>query len=300
MTVDALASEVHFGDHIRPVWDALPERGTWYDAAPVGEGLPIIVASHSDCRRSALRPTIYMEHGAGQTYGGVNGSYAGAGQKDNVRLFLNPSERVAALNRAAWPDARQAVIGSPLLDRWIGYRPRNVEPVVALAWHWDARHVADEARSALPFYLRVLPRLRQFKLLGHGHPRAMPILQKHYERLGIEWTDNFSDVLARADLLVFDNTSAGFLFAATGRPVVVLDAPWYQKEWGGRFWDWASVGVRVKAPAELPLSIERALDDTNEQRAERERVSRLIFGDLDGRATERAVAAIMEWRSTCP
>jgi hypothetical protein len=296
MPIDALASEPHFRAHIEPVWEALPPqlRGTFL-TRPTGRGVaPVLVASRGDYARVRNRPVIYMEHGIGQTYRPGHANYAGGKGKERVGLFLSPNARVDELNRARYPDAAHAVIGMPLLDRWIGHKPKNREPVCAFAWHWNANAVAPEARSAFRHYANAIPSL-PFKLLGHGHPRAMRTLRPFYAKHGIEHTDSFADVLDRADVLVFDNTSAGFMFAATGRPVVVLDAPFYRKAWGGRFWDWADVGVRIGDPRDLEYAILAALNDTQNTRWRRQEISREIFGVLDGKASQRASEAIQVW-----
>lgn len=292
MVVDALATQPHYEDHIRPVWDALgPQQGTFRTGLPALGTNPLLVAGFADVKRAGRRPVILMEHGVGQTYGRNHPSYAGGSQRDRVTLFLNPSERVAELNRSRYPGTAQAVIGVPLLDRWVGYRPANPEPVVALAWHWDGVSVAPEARSAFRHYKAALPAL-PFRLLGHGHPRAMRWLKPFYQEQGIECTESFDEVLERADVLVFDNTSAGFLFAALDRPVVVLDAPWYRRAWGGRFWEWADIGVRIAGPAALAHAIEQALTDSPERAARRAEIVAQILPPVDGRATARAVEAI--------
>lgn len=291
MTIDALASRSHYADHVRPVFDALPDAGVFHGKGPLASGAPTIVASHLDSALAQRREVIYMEHGSGQTYMPRHPSYAGGRGKSHVRLFLSPSERVAAANRRAYPDVAHAVIGCPLLDRWIGHKTHNTEPVIAFAWHWEGLGVAPEARSAFRHYASAVPTL-PFRLLGHAHPRAMSRLRPFYEKHGIEVAETFAEVLERADVLVFDNTSAGFMFAATDRPVVVLDAPWYRRAWGGRFWDWADVGVRISEARDLARAIEMALRDYSHSHWRRRTISRQIYGELDGQATRRALEAI--------
>lgn len=136
--IDALATEVHFLDHLRDLWHALDpaERGTFtvhpslvpraraYGIEPSrrpGRGAVCVVASYGDERRVKDRPVVYLEHGAGQTYSTAPGhhSYSGGKDHESVALFLAPSEAVAARWRARYPDARVEVIGAPpKLDRW--------------------------------------------------------------------------------------------------------------------------------------------------------------------------------------
>ena len=51
---------------------------------------------------------------------------------------------------------------------------------------------------------------------------------RFYEAHGIEYVPDFDDVLRRADVYACDNSSTLYEFASTGRPVVVLNAPWYR------------------------------------------------------------------------
>lgn len=93
MILDCFTTEVHYADHLLPVWNALTdhERGFWFTGGggealaarvkarsphtcviatdpPDGE-YTTLVASHNDYRYTPRnRPVIYLEHGAGQTY----------------------------------------------------------------------------------------------------------------------------------------------------------------------------------------------------------------------------------------
>ncbi len=320
--IDALASERHFVDHLAPVWSALPDelRGRFLVADrtlvrhAAGRGIeatptsritnPLLVASYGDQkrgRRLGATSFVTMEHGAGQSYGGDprsarHGSYAGGVDRDDTALFLVPNEQAAVRWRLAYPFTRAAVVGSPRLDTMPSRDP-GPGPVVALGFHWPCS-IAPEARTAFPHYRAVLPALaRRFTLLGHGHPRFMGRLASVYRSAGIEPVESFDDVLRRADLYVCDNSSSLFEFAATGRPVVALNAPWYRRDvhHGVRFWDAASVGLQVDDPAHLASTIERALLDPLEQRAERERVVATVYARPAGGATRAAADAIAAW-----
>ena len=58
---------------------------------------------------------------------------------------------------------------------------------------------------------------------------------------------DFDEVMERSTLYICDNSSTLYEFASTGRPVVVLNAPWFRRdiEHGLRFWEHADVGVSV-------------------------------------------------------
>lgn len=319
--IDALASERHYIDHLAPVWLAMPDalRGRFLVADrtlvrhAAGRGVdaslatrtsdPLLVASYGDQkrgRRMGATTFVTMEHGAGQSYGGDprsagHGSYAGGADRDSA-LFLVPSEQAAARWRITYPSTPVAVIGSPRVDSLPAREPEP-GPVVALGFHWPCA-IAPEARTALPHYRPVLPALaRRFTVLGHGHPRFMGRLTSFYRSAGIEPVESFDDVLRRADLYVCDNSSTLFEFAATGRPVVVLNAPWYRRdvEHGLRFWDAATVGFQVDDPADLAGTIEAALGDPPQQRIERERVIASVYARPAGGAARAAADAISAW-----
>lgn len=337
-TVDAYASQPHFLDHILPIWRALPDelRGTFLidrtirphaaarglEATPAtsmhlrGDHLrPIIVAGNGDLIRTHRRPAIFMEHGAGQTYLEKHPSYAGGTGRRHVGLFLNPNATVEGLNRAAAPAAAQATIGSPRLDRFHAEPARvarrfpsststALRPKVALTFHWRCR-VNPETYGALEHYQDTLEELAAgpWDIIGHGHPRlfedAWARLEERYRAAGIRPERDFERVLEEADVLVGDNTSAIYEFASTGRPVVLMNAPWYRRhvDHGLRFWQYADVGIQVDEPAALAAGIRKALRDPDTQRRRRETICAAVYANRDGTAAAAGAAAIAEWLS---
>lgn len=317
--MDAYASRLHFYRHLGPIWDALPDelRGVlWkpYQRAPwPGEVLhqrpdlsePIMVAGFIDVVRLQDRRMIYVEHGAGQSYEGDPasadvGSYSGGAGLDAVELFLCPNQTVAD-RWAARYNARTRVIGCPALDRW----DREVTGdggCVAITFHWECPLV-PETRSALPHYAAALPALARLvrergrRLIGHAHPRAIGMAEL-YERAGIEWVPNLEDVYARAGLLLADNTSVLYEFAALGRTVIVLNAPWYRRDvnHGLRFWDQVP-GPMVNDPKQMMEVVHDCLGGNNQDwwRAQRERgheIALEVYGPQDGLAAKRGADAI--------
>ena len=271
-----------------------------------GDGPAAFVASIGDTkvgRRLGYRRFAFMEHGAGQAYIGQRGamgrhpSYAGGADREDTELFLVPNEYSAALWRAAYPDARVAVVGSPRLDSLPARQP-GPGPVVAISFHWPA-FVAPEAGTALGYYLGALPDLaRRFRVIGHAHPKGdWPArMARSYRRAGIEFVADFADVCRRADVYVCDNSSTLFEFAATGRPVVVLNCPQYRRNvsHGLRFWEAADVGIQVDRPGDLPAAIDTALADGPERRAARERALAIVYAHRSG-AAERTAAELGAW-----
>lgn len=306
--IDCWGSLRHYRDHLAAVWRALPAevRGTWSDAPTPHDGTrPIMVAGWRDAQAVRPRPVIYLEHGAGQTYGGDprgagHGSYAGGGGLDHVLLFLCPSRRVADLWRQAYPSTPAAVVGSPKLDPWHGaarWAERPAGLTVAVTFHAEIRLV-PETRSAWSHWDAALPALARepgVTMLGHGHPRLWPTIRRRWQQLGVEQVREFGDVLDRADLLVMDNTSAGYEFASTGRPVLVLNAPWYRRhvDHGLRFWSHPP-GIQIDQPGQLVEGVWRAAEDGEAAQAIRRAAVAATYSECDGFAAQRAVAAIME------
>lgn len=298
--IDAFASEPHYADHIRPIWDALPERGTWVTDNRAFTRTTM-VASYRDLwmvsnRLPGVRHVL-VEHGAGQTYGRSNPSYSGGRDRGSVGLFICPNRAVADRNRAAYPHAEAVAVGAPSLDAQHRH-PASVGGAVAISFHWDCTLV-PESRSAFRHYKPVLRHLARTypDLIGHAHPRAFRALAPIYEAAGITPVQRWSDVLDQAGVYVCDNSSTLYEFASTGRPVVVLNAPWYRRgvEHGLRFWSEADVGLQVDDPVDLPDAIERARADPPPIRRRREEIVEQVYGVTDGKAAQRAAAAITAW-----
>lgn len=319
--IDVLASEAHFAEHLAAVYSALPPeaRGAFVGRSPEAyrriaelgfkpsrphDGkTPTLVASMGDLRRAQVvrgRPLAIMEHGAGQSYGGraaskTHGAYAGGSGRDAASLFLHPGPHPAARDRKAYPKARVEVVGSPHLDT-LPKRKGRKGRVVAFSFHFNTP-IAPEARTAYPWIMPAIAALRgKYALLGHAHPRMFDAAAPRYKRLGIEAVRNFTEICERADLYVCDNSSTLFAFAATGRPVVVINPPWYDRKvnHGLRFWEASTVGVNCNRPEALAAAIEEALEDSPEQQAAREAALDLVYAFREG-AGKRAADVLLDW-----
>lgn len=287
--VDAWASEPHYRAHVAPVFEALPHPGVWSAQG----ASPVIVGSFFDLQMVRPRRTILMEHGAGQTYDRPQSSYAGGPGRGHVVLFLCPSEHVAAVNRAAYPDVAAVAVGCPKLDRWHGLA--RTSDVVAVAFHWRAT-IAREAGTAFSAYRDAVVRMARTRtVIGHGHPRAWRYLEPFYRQAGIEPVADADEVVRRAGVLVADNTSLGWEWAALDRPLVWLNDPTWRRTYSAwpRFWHHADAGEQVWRPDELETAVDEALRERPERVSLRRAAAREIYGEQDGRATERAVAAIV-------
>ena len=270
--------------------DALPELG--------GEDIAL-VASYGSlvmAKRRGFRRIVLAQHGAGQSYGGDprtarNAGYPGGDRNDGVGLFLCPNEYSAWRWQERYPEAMVRVVGCPRLDNLPRRQPTVAgRAVVAIAPHWHGYNCPEWA-SALNEYLPAFARLA-YTLIGTGHPQRHH-LPSRYADLGIEYVESFDEICRRADVLVSDNSSVLFEFAATGRNVVIINARQYRHDvhHGGRFWDWASIGPNVDDPAELADAVEVALAGPW---PERELVLNEVYQPVRGGA-RLAAEAIVEW-----
>lgn len=304
MQFAALFTQPQYLRHLGPIAAAMDARGHDIIAPRLAasRARPTVVASAADARM-VPGPVIYVEHGAGQHY--IDAMNEGSGWSggpglDHVRLFLCPSDAVAARWRTRYPRAAVAVIGCPALDTFHVEPPEPEPNTIAISFRWNCI-VTEEARSALDYYrphlANIVDDLRSdgWKVLGHGHPRIMRRLTPMWRQLAVEPVEDIDKVLTRASLFAADNTSALYEFASLGRPVLTLNAPWYRRdvEHGLRFWSHIP-GIEVDEPRDLPAAALRAAVDPMEQRILRARAVSEAYAHCDGTATSRAVDAIEE------
>ena len=321
--IDVMVGESQFVDHTAAIFLALPpeHRGDFIAhrsiaqrardwgipvTGMVSDDRPVLVASYGDqkrARRLGRTRIARVEHGAGQSYQadprfGPNPSYAGGRDCGDVSLFLCPNDYSADRWQASYPGARVEVIGCAKLDSLPARVPGD-GPVCAVSFHFDI-NIIPETRWAWPTYKPVLPDLaKAYKVIGHGHPKGIGMLARYYARMGIEVVEDFADVCRRADLYVMDNSSTLFEFAATGRPVVVLNDPGFRRNvnHGLRFWEAADVGIQVNRPQDLVAAVAEALEDAPERKAAREAALGIAYAYRSG-AAERAAAVLLDWAST--
>lgn len=274
------ARKPHYRAHLQPIWDALPDEVKL--DGPFQAGDRLLIAGGPDIRHG--HPYIYVEHGAGQSYTGVTApGYAGSPGHDGCELFICPNENVARRWSARYADIPVAVVGCPRLDMYHGSIPPP--NTVAITFHFDL-HLVPETRSAFDHYALHLGQIvseyrsQGWNVLGHAHPRIAQRLKPYWQRLGVEWTP---DPLRDASVLIADNTSLLAEFAALGRPVVGLNAPWYRRDvWhGGRFWEWPI--PLLDSPAEL---LDLHLDSLTPPDWQ-------PYAYVDGLASQRAASAIL-------
>ena len=282
----AYASQSHYRDHLEPLGLDIADR------LPADQS-HVVVASRRDARKlETVRgcEVALVEHGAGQRYqmdaGGPDSDHP------NVTLFLAPSQRVADQSAYLFPKAECVVVGSPRVEHLasVSREPKSV----VLAFHWNSP-VAPEARSAWHHYQTILPRLRDYSVLGHAHPAIASKLKPWYKRSQVEWQPSWADCVTQASVLVVDNSSIMWEACALGIPVVVLNAPWYRRDvaFGLRFWDYADIGPQVEHAKDLEAAIESVF--TDDRWAERrQEAAGFVYDRIDG-ATESAVDAVKVW-----
>lgn len=321
--IDFLASEPQYADHLVWIYRQLPRRmrGDFYtgiDGARAGHRLwrmsikqcrsnpspgsrLTVVASYRDLKaaRRAGRPVAFCEHGAGQSYRGTrSGSYIGASDREGAAVVLVPGVHALARQLAAHPGIPAFAIGCPKLDVHHRDKPKTLtgSPTVAISFHWDCK-IAPETRSAFEHFRPALIRLsHEFELIGHAHPRIATKLKSAYHEMGIEFVEDFEDVIKRADVYAVDNSSTLFEFASLDRPVVVLNAPFFRRDvsHGMRFWEFADIGVQVDNPARLAAGVKIALDDPPETAERRREIVRQVYAHTDGTAAQNAADVLIE------
>ena len=329
--VDFLACEKHNFQHLLPVWDAIPRvnRGIFYILSEIddkshfpnlGNTLQFYDSKHDLIQElfkknnllvtssfydyflaNISRPMSFLAHGGGQTFRDQPLHHF---TRKNYVFDILPNQHMASTFSLRYPFASSRVVGCPKLDKWHSNftKPLNPKPVIALSFHFD-RQTNPETRSAWPHFRSILPRLatqKNWTLLGHGHPRILDELCIEYDKLGIEVVRDFNEILARADLYICDHMSTLYEFASTDRPVVVLNAPWYRRdiEHGLRFWEHADVGINCDHPNELFDAIELALTDPPDQQNKRTKAVKGVYMHTDGKASQRAANAIVEFVSS--
>lgn len=327
--LDVFALQPHFLDHLIPVWNALPSdvRARIYTrpelfGRAIGLGAsradlqpweafmsnresgvynrPVLVCSNGDIDfiRKAVCPrqrAIWLEHGTGQSWACM--PIEKWRHSEEIILWLLPGPAAGRIARKAYPHARIAEVGCPKLDRW---HPAPATPdnrggdTIAISFHWPNKF-SPETMDALGHFRAALPELKKAfpRMLGHAHPLCGPQMAEVYAEHGIEYVPEFEEVMRRADIYASDCSSTIYEFASSGRPVVLMNPPWYRRdlEQGLRFWEAAHVGTHCDDPADLVAAFRRAPSYPS---AMRRAALAIVYAPMDGWASSRAAKAIME------
>jgi hypothetical protein len=257
MKIHIAASMPHYERHVRAVWKHLPPeiRGDFISRrikVPSKEDF-VMVGSKSDIELAGRNRSIYVEHGAGQAYGGHRQSaqhphYHGSKHPSNVVGYISPRQQVAE----SW-SAPGFAAGCPALDDF----KREPQAIAVITFHWDAHMVCTEARTARPHYIERFADIARwafdagYELVGHRHPRDRRA-ERIFRDLNIRFEPDAERVLKHAAVLIADNTSLMYEAALAGIPVIALNAPWYRKdvEHGLRFWSHVP-GIQVDTAEQL-------------------------------------------------
>lgn len=315
MKVDAYASWRHYVDHLLPIWRALPEdlRGkfyaprdvvAWCQVSELVEGLPgrddhpVLVAGFADHHTVRPRPTILVNHGAGQSYKVTKAasSFSGGPDRERVLLHLEPGPMAARASESA--GHTYVEIGMPLMDRWHAEVPNPTRGLVAVALHHNGRGAPEQESAWRHFEHAFAGLARKIEVIGHGHPRGWERTANKWRLMGVDPEPSLARVLNDATLLITDISSAGPMFASTGRPVVWISAPWHltAPESGGRFHHWTRAvepaGGHVVDPEALVDVVRQHLERPLRLIAAQQAIVRDVFAYCDGKAAQRAAAEI--------
>lgn len=288
-------------------------HGSYLKVDPGGSD-PILCAAYDDMERAFRankdRWLGLMEHGCGLAFSEHSHGYPGGqGLRRRVGLFLSPNEFIRAKTAHGLPKAKQVVIGTPKLDAWVDRRnefiPGEVidgKPTVAVSFHWNGERVCPEAGNAWRWYVDALPSLtKTYHMLGHGHPKILRFLAPYYEAMGFEVVEDFNEVARRACVYVNDCSSTLYEFCVTGKPVVILNAPWFDKkrDYGIRFWKYTDIGPQVEHSAGLKAAIDTSVKSGTEYYAEaRSRAISELYPNL-GTSARIAADALLKWIVDC-
>lgn len=309
--VDLVASMPHYESHLRPIWEALPDevKGDIRTGTDAGHTPPrnhvCLVASWKDMHLlRGLTKFIYVEHGAGQSYGGDEKSahwpdYSASGgyRHMDVLGYICPSERVAKL----WKHPNVAVVGSPKLDRFLANTVDPVEKTYSFTFHWPCK-VAPEADTAYWHYASSMERIvDNFKDQGwtgyyHVHPKWDGTLDRPLAQMGLLPLVG-DDALLVPEVVFCDNSSLAFEAAALDRIIGWLNCPEYRRDvnHGLRFWDAAFPSISFDDPQQLldlPLDVWAYSQHTSERSWD---AAMMAYSHIDEFAADRAVDSIMTW-----
>ena len=320
MKYNFVCLESHLIDHLAPIWNALPQENktkfivpkTLYNYANDKlisnlisidnyESIPkltkqdtnVVCSLHNyNQLKSTGKNVFYFEHGAGQIYNCDHASYASGGGRKNVKKYF-ATNQICHDAFIKNHNAESYIVGCAKLDQ---YSNRNwtKNNKICISFHWDCK-VVPETQTSFFYYKDYLKKLQNslkelgIELVGHGHPHSWDIFKYFYTSLEIPIMKNFDDIIEQCDMYIVDNSSTLFEFAATGKPVVVLNCPLYRKniKHGMRFWEFADIGPQVDNANDLnKIVIDLYSNDTFKER--RQEITNIIYPYM-GESTNRII-----------
>ena len=243
-------------------------------------------------------PIIFCEHGVGMFYNEEHASYAGSMKsRENVCLRLSPNKTHADKERETL-DCPVEVIGVPKLDKFANrnWRVNYDKPTVAISFHFNC-FVNQETRSSFKYFEKIIPELaKEFNLIGHAHPRLMLEIESFYRKHKIRIIKDFEEVLELADVYCIDNSSTIFEWCISGKPIVLLNPPYYRKDvehkGNPRFWKFSDIGPLCEKPEDLVKCIKEATQNHGKYIKRIREATQEVLTFTDGKCAERAVEAI--------
>lgn len=257
-----------------------------------------IVASYGNVRELSKPylpdiPFALIEHGAGQSYDSKIPGWCRGSNKymHRVKLFMATNKYCLEPFKKNNPEVKAKIIGCPKID-WVEKKPMTTDdPLIVFSWHWSCNSLPETLGGFDYWKSEVVNVSKHFNVAIHGHPRLQGDTEPFCLQNNIRFIKDFNEVLATADIYAIDNSSTMFEFALTGRPIIVLNNPWFRRDvnHGMRFWEFSNIGVNCDSRLDLMDSIDECLDD--EYEANRERISSLIY-PFHKRSTEEAIKTL--------
>lgn len=243
-------------------------RGAVITYTHPSETLAMVVSARDHANALAMGFAVVRgEHGIGQTYvaGKKTDSSVYAGSPNHRLLFayFAPGVHPYQKQTEAHPEVVAYRTGSPFLDRFAPY-PEPEPAGVGFVFHWD-NTVQAESAATWPYWSNQICELVAAgqEVWLHCHPRergrfAAEFLQP--SGLTDRWVPTLEELHLKCGVVCGDNTSAMYLLAGAGHPLVVLNHSKYRHNinHGLRFWDAADVGVNCDRASDLPAAIEMA------------------------------------------
>lgn len=240
---------------------------------------------------------VRCEHGIGQTYldGDASGSYAGSVMHGSLFAFHAPGHHPYKRQRSAAPHVLAQRVGCP----WLDSVPHKMDPKeaagrpVGFGFHWNNTARPETSRT-WDWWLNAIREVAtQREVWATCHPRDYKDFaeQVRQRNIPVNLTSDLREMHRRVGVFCADNTSALYLMAALGHPVVVLNHPSYRDymEHGLRFWDAADVGVQCGDTQDLLEAIEEAEQCNEEDLFYREEALKWVFFRQKGASVVEAL-----------
>lgn len=314
MKIDTVYWADRMWDHLGPIWDAIPDeykgevyqRGNYRRARRSPNVLLINHPSGLHKITPWKKDIVLTVHDFGETFGDTHNKIPDYLQPRNKKvkpsLFLPPGRHLHEQQQDMFPDVPSVMIGCPKLDPYHlkPPRPRNDRPVVALSFTWNWQKAKGQPVGAYSYYKSIVEEIKNVSdwvVIGNAHPHMYNTIRYDYMKNKITY-HTFEWVMEHADILVCDYSSIIYEFASTGRPVVLLNAPWYKDiphDQSIRFWKCAGIGLNVWEPKDVIPAIYQTLHDDPIQKSEKQAILDYVYHVRDGTSASTAANVIVKF-----